>query len=441
MWKIALDARCRSVSPSRKNEQKKEKEMSQSVTESDTLPIAALPASESAKADREGNERQVIGWWKASKEILPIYLATHIAFLVLTYLATLFSLGNFSTKTFHLSILWEAWNRWDTGWYTTIALHGYSHTIDTTWGFFPLFPLLEHILAIVVRDPFIAGLIISNVAAFGLFAVFYRLVAEDFGAERAWRSVLYLAIFPTAFFFAAAYTEALFLLLALLSFYYMRRGRWWLAGLFALGASLTRSTAVCLFVPFVYEYFRQRNFQWRKINWNIFSAVGIVGGTIIFMVYGYFLTHNALAFEQAQAGGDWHHYLTLPGWAFVKTLSAIKHNAILSFASIHNVMDLIPGLFILGVLVLSLVGPWKFKREYWAYAFYGIAVFLMVVAVPQGGTFPIASLSRYVLEIFPAFVILAAIGERRNFNLYYLSLCLPLLAFWLLQWLTGGWIV
>lgn len=71
----------------------------------------------------------------------------------------------------------------------------------------------------------------------------------------------------------------------------------------------------------------------------------------------------------------------------------------------------------------------------------GIAIFLLVIVVPEQGTFPIASLSRYMLEVFPAFVILAAIGERRNFNIYYLSICLPLLAFWLLQWLTGGWIV
>jgi 4-amino-4-deoxy-L-arabinose transferase-like glycosyltransferase len=53
----------------------------------------------------------------------------------------------------------------------------------------------------------------------------YQLVREDFGSEIAERAVLYLAIFPTAFFFAAAYNESLFLCLALLSFYYMRHGQ------------------------------------------------------------------------------------------------------------------------------------------------------------------------------------------------------------------------
>jgi Dolichyl-phosphate-mannose-protein mannosyltransferase len=143
-----------------------------------------------------------------------------------------------------------------------------------------------------------------------VFAVFYRLVAEDFNPDRAWRSVLYLAVFPTAFFFAAAYNEALFLFFALFSFYYMRKGRWWLAGLMAFGASLTRSTAACLFIPFAYEYFRQRNFHWRKIDWHIFSAIGVFAGTVLFMIYSYITIHDALAFEHAQAQGNWNHHLT-----------------------------------------------------------------------------------------------------------------------------------
>jgi Dolichyl-phosphate-mannose-protein mannosyltransferase len=416
--------------------------MQQSLSDEDTFPRSAVtaPQSERAGTDRE-NQARPVGWVEALKQVLPIYLATHIAFLALTYLASLFSLGNFSGNALHLRTLWESWNRWDTGWYTRIATQGYDHALSGTWGFFPLFPLLERALALVVQDPFIAGLIISDVATLGLFVVFYRLVAEDFNPDRAWRSVLYLAVFPTAFFLAAAYNEAIFLCFALLSFSSMRRGSWWLAGLFAFGASLTRSTAACLFVPFLYEYFRQRDFQWRKIDWHILSAIGIVGGTILFMIYGYFMTHDALAFEHVQAQGDWQHFLTLPGLAFVKALGIIRHNPLLTFSSIHNIMDLIPGLFILGVLILSFVGPWKLKREHWAYPLYGLATFLLVIIVPEAGSFPIASLSRYMLEVFPAFVVLAAMGKRRDFNLYYLAICLPLLAFWLLQWLTGGWIV
>lgn len=376
-------------------------------------------------------------WGEALREIAPIYIATHVAFFALTYLATLFHVGNFSTTTLPLSTLLDSWNRWDSGQFTHIATYGYD--APYRMAFFPLFPLLEHALAVIVQDPFIAGLLISNVATLGMFMVFYRLVAEDFSREQAWRSVLYLAIFPMAFFFAAAYNESLFLLFSMLSFYAMRKGHWWLAGLAALFASLTRSIAVCLFVPFAYEYLRQHDFQWRKIRSDVVSIVGVIGGVVVFMVYGYIAFHDALAFSHAQA--VWDRHITFPWTIFIRSLSIIKHSGVLSFFSIHTLLDLSAVLFILALLLLTFIGPWKLDRSIWSYGFYAVTVYLFLILVPEGGNFPVASMGRFMLEIFPAFVVLAAIGKRRNFNIYYLAICLPLLALIVLQWLTGGWIV
>src|SRR2546428_2752089 len=54
-------------------------------------------------------------WLNAFKQILPIYIATHIAFLLLTYLATLFAFTpkNFSVYALPLSTLVQSWDRWD----------------------------------------------------------------------------------------------------------------------------------------------------------------------------------------------------------------------------------------------------------------------------------------------------------------------------------------
>lgn len=219
----------------------------------------------------------------------------------------------------------------------------------------------------------------------------------------------------------------------------MRKGRWWLAGLVALFAGLTRSIAVCLFIPFAYEYLRQRDFQWRKIGFSVLSGVGIAGGIIIFSMYGYLAFHDPLAFSHAQA--VWHRQLSFPWLVFWEAYGIIKHHPILTFDSIHAVMDLSATLFILGILILSFIGPWKLSKEHWSYAFYAIAIYLFVILVPEAGRFPLSSLARFMLEIFPAFIVMAAMGKRRTFNLYYLAICLPLLAFMLLQWLTGRWIV
>src|SRR5437763_4027888 len=227
----------------------------------DAAPSTAIVSTDEAAAAQQ--EKKAVrstwpAWFNAFKQVLPVYILLHLAFLILTYLSALFIIGNFSPRTLRISTLWLAWFRWDSGHFTAIASNGY----DAAWrtAFFPLFPLLERGVAFLTHDPFIAGLIISNLAGLAMLVVLYRLVEEDFDGERAYRTVLYLSVFPTAFFFAAAYNESLFLFFALLSFYYMRRGSWWLAGLCGFLASLTRSAGLFLLLPFLYEYLRQHHF-------------------------------------------------------------------------------------------------------------------------------------------------------------------------------------
>src|SRR5258708_21183637 len=127
-------------------------------------------------------------------------MSNHLAFLILTYVSALFSIANFSPKTLPLSTLWHAWYRWDSGHFTAIASNGY----DGAWrtAFFPLFPLLERAGAFLTHDPFIAGLIISNLTGLRMLVALYRLVQEDFDPERAFRITLDFSFVPTAFSFS-----------------------------------------------------------------------------------------------------------------------------------------------------------------------------------------------------------------------------------------------
>jgi Gpi18-like mannosyltransferase len=377
-------------------------------------------------------------WFNALKKVLPVYILTHIVFVFLTYLSTLFSLSNFSSNALRLNTLIFDWYRWDSGHFTSIATISYDQPYRT--AFFPLYPILEAALSLVTHNPFISGLIISDVAGLAMLTVLYRLVLEDFDADRAFRTVLYLAIFPTAFFFAAAYNESLFLLLAILSFYYMRRGQWWLAGLVGFLASLTRSAGLFLLVPFAYEYLRQHDFQLKSMRLDMLAGGGIPLGIVAFGIYCYYRFHDFLAFSHAQA--TWHRNLHGP-WhgIFDSFYVIILHRGVLSFDSIHNVIDLTTSLIMLALVVLSFVGPWKFPRHLLSYSLYGAAVYLFLIVFPADGTFPLQSLSRLVLELFPVFIVLAAIGKKEQFNLYYVVFSISILSFMLLQFLTGGWMV
>ncbi len=377
------------------------------------------------------------GWLEAFQHVFPIYVATRIAFLLLTYLVSLFFFDNFSGQSRTLHDFIEQWNHWDTGQFTNIVQFGYNAPWRT--AFFPLYPMLEALLTPLLHKPFYAGLVISNLATLGLFLVLYRLVREESNEELATRTVLYLAVFPTAFFLAAAYNESLFLFLAVFSFYHIRRGNWWLAGLCGFLASLTRSAGVFLLVPFCYEYLRQHEFNLKRIRFSIVGGAFIPAGLALFALYCYYKFHDFLAFSHAQV--YWGRQLSKPWSGFTHALSIILKRPALTFDSIHNVLDLSAGLFMLLVLVLCFVGPWKFSRDRIVYGLYGVTFYLFLILFPASGGFPLQSLSRLVLELFPAFLVLAMMGKRSAFNIYYLTISISVLAFMLLQFLMGRWIV
>jgi Gpi18-like mannosyltransferase len=404
-------------------------------------------------------------WYGALKGSFPVYFAIHLAFFVISCLSVLFTLGDFSRQAMPIYTLWQSWHRWDTGHYLSIAQRGYDVPYRT--AFFPLYPLLERAVMVLTRNPFTAGLLISNVAGLVMLVVLYRLVAEDFDRERAFRTVLYLSVFPTAFFFAAAYNESLFLCLSLLSFYHMRRGHWLLAGLFGFFASLTRSAGLLLLFPFCYEYLRQHNFyfglgrhlfqsapttvagqpqgarailRWGVLRVDILAGLLIPAGIGVFALYCYIRFHDPLAFFHAQS--HWQHRLAFPWHGILGSIRAIRiSQGLLSFQALRNMLDLVPDLVFPTVILLSFIGPWKFPKSHWAYGFYAAVLYFFLQLFPVGGIFPLLSVARFLLEIFPVFIVLASIGKNRTFHLSYLMVSGAILFFLLTQFLTGHWII
>ncbi len=391
------------------------------------------------------------GWYGAFKKVLSVYLVIHLAFYALTCLSVLFILKDFSSQSMSLSTVWQAWLQWDTINFRAIAVHGYTTFRLTT--FFPLYPLLVRCVMLLIHDPLLAGLLISNLSGLGLLVVLYRLVQEDFNAEHAFRTVLYLSVFPTAFFFAAAYSESLFLFLTVLSFYHMRHSHWWLAGLFGFLASLTRSTGLLLILPFCYEYLRQHNDpagtrfcgvkkilpMLKAMRFDVLSGLLIPAGLVLFALYCYFRFHDPLAFVHAQV--FWGRKLSIPGYAILRSIKAISiSRGLLSFQALRNILDLGAVLFVSVLVILGLVGPWKFPRSLWMYAIFATACYLFPQFVPFGGLYPLVSMPRFILSVFPAFIVLAAIGKNRTLDMSYLIISCCLLFFLLIQFLTGHWI-
>ncbi|HEX6382326.1 MAG TPA: mannosyltransferase family protein, partial [Acidimicrobiia bacterium] len=139
-----------------------------------------------------------------------------------------------------------AWERFDALWFLRIATAGYTPG-DGSAAFFPLYPMLIRVLSPVLGGhPLAAGLLISNAAFLGALVVLYFLSSSEFDEQVARRTILYLTIFPSAYFFLAPYSESLFLLLVVSSLWAARRGKWWLAGVAGALAAATRNVGVLL---------------------------------------------------------------------------------------------------------------------------------------------------------------------------------------------------
>jgi Gpi18-like mannosyltransferase len=123
------------------------------------------------------------------------------------------------------------WLRSDALWYLKIALNGYGLS-EPNVHHLPLYPVLIRLAHEIIGGHItLSALLVSNLAFILALSYVYRLVRLDETGSIARRTVIYLAIFPTAFFYLAGYTESLFLLGSVSSFYYARQRAWFKAGL------------------------------------------------------------------------------------------------------------------------------------------------------------------------------------------------------------------
>ncbi|MBI3538294.1 MAG: glycosyltransferase family 39 protein, partial [Chloroflexi bacterium] len=146
------------------------------------------------------------------------------------------------------------WQRFDANWYLKIAQRGYSAD-DGSTVYFPLYPLLIRIFG----GGLLAAIVISNLALIGVFYLVYQLGKDLMGEKFAARALAYLAIFPTAFFLFAPYTESLFLFFALASIHAAAKEKFPRASIFAALAALTRLQGALLIFPLAYLVWKKNN--------------------------------------------------------------------------------------------------------------------------------------------------------------------------------------
>jgi hypothetical protein len=299
--------------------------------------------------------------------------------------------------------------RWDAIWYLHIAEHGYPHTTEA--AYFPLYPLLVHVVGFVTRSDVIAATLVSLVAFFVALVALHRLTELELGAAAARRTVVLLAFFPAAVFFSAAYTESLFLALSVGVLLAARRERWAVAGGLGALAAATRSAGVLLILPALMMYLSQRSPGGRRWRPDAAWLLLIPCGLGAFLLASQLMLGDAFAtvhaqdhFHRAFAGpfsGVWRGF-DESGHA----VSAIAGGHV-SASALRKIALLLTAL---GALCAT-VGV--FRRLGVAYGAYAVLALAAGLSTPQAGH-PLSSSPRYILIVFPLFMWLGALLEDRR---------------------------
>lgn len=302
----------------------------------------------------------------------------------------------------------------DALWFFRIAEDGYDPE-DGSAAFFPLYPLAVRAVSWAIpggEHPLAAGLLVSNLAFFLALCMLHALVLAERSERVARRTVLYLAIFPTSFFFFAPYSESLFLLLAVTAFWAARRSRWPVAGLAGALAAATRSVGIVLAPALLVEGLH----QWREgkraahdsqgeghprnsLAWRIAWALVPATGLLAYLGFWQMASGDGLAPMHFQA--LWQRSFVFP----LQALYDATGDAIIQGG--HLLLD---WLLVVPVLVAAGYAVVRLRPSYAVYTWLGILLPLSLVWDPR----PLMSMPRFVLVLFPVFWAIAEAVERKR---------------------------
>jgi Mannosyltransferase (PIG-V) len=316
----------------------------------------------------------------------------------------------------------------DSEYYLSIATVGYDdpdvpqyqppvgEDVPLNYAFMPAYPAAMRVVAaplgLLGLEPVaaaaVAGVAVSLASALAAMFAVFSLARRHLGEVGGLRAAFYLLVFPTGFFLAQVYTEALFLALAFGSIALAADRRPVLAGLLAIVAVLTRPVGVALALPLaiglVEVLLRRREagqapFIGRELAaWAAATAAPLVA----FLAWS--ASPMGRAFDTVQREYFGRGTLNLEaawrGWS----------NAVSGFGTALPETRVYYALEAAAVLLALVACAWAIRR--WpAAAAFGLAV--LVISVTSGEP---QSLVRYVLAVPPIFLLLGRLGAHPVFD-------------------------
>jgi hypothetical protein len=362
-----------------------------------------------------GRLRPAIARWRAAEEtraIWPVFLSTRVGVLVVGFfgIALLGYSANAPPWRIYANEFFNLPARWDTGWYLGVAVDGYQWDrrlaeYQQNIAFFPAYPMLMRYGSLfVARQQMWVGVIVSFVSFFLALTYMYRLARPSIGDDRAAAAVAFLATYPFALFFSAAYTESLFLLTMVAACYHFERDALWKAAAWGMIAGLTRPNGCLLSVPLALMAIRPlRTSGWVPVLGRLMAASAPGVGMLLYSAYIYGLTGNPL--QWAAQNAAWGRVYRSVDRLVGDRIDFLQQYGFYDYAS-TRALDML----YVACVIFMLGSVWPVYRRF-GVPYAALIVLNVLLPLTMGG---LLSMGRVTSVIFPTFLWLGAVVPARH---------------------------
>jgi hypothetical protein len=336
----------------------------------------------------------------------------------------------------------DLWAHWDGAYFLNIAEHSYAASSSgPTAAFFPLYPGALAVAGRILGGHYIlAGILLSLSTAF-VAAILLDRLARLHGIDGN-RAVLYLALFPMSFYLQAVYSEAFFLLLAIAAMLFAERGQFALAAWAAGFATLARPAAIAVVLAVAIlawrSEHRRRALAWLAVVPFVFAAFPLTLREQTGHPWSFLHTEQVWHRHLSAAGpfgGIWEGLRA--GWdGLVHLLNGTGPTTLFLDARQFASTNLESAAFLVLFLWLT-VETWR--RLGAAYGVFAAVCLGLPLSLPAQ-FFPLLSLPRFGLVIFPFYLVLAQLGANSRFNTAVLAISGVLLGVSVTQWALWNWV-
>ncbi len=321
------------------------------------------------------------------------------------------------------TIFYQYYVRWDAIAFLRIAAHGFNTDVGDI-GHFPVYPIMLRIVGFVAQDLAVAAFIIGFVSAVASGFFLQEIMRNmRFTEGENDRALLFMSFFPTAFFLALPYSDTVFMTFVLGTFYFMSEKKWAPMSIMAILAGACRIQGIALFPAILAQLWQLNLLRTKKMIW----ALVVPSGTGLYLFNNWVNRGDPFFFLGLQQDKFYHHII----FPFQELLTNIKMFFVGEPSSYKTLYLDMPMFAYLVPMILLFLGrkilPLPQQIFSWS------VVFMLSMA-----SFGV-SMPRYVLVIFPMYIVLARLTENKNVFRATMTFSVSLFSFFATRYFLGLW--